>query len=207
MSFITDNLSYLIYGAIFIVFVYLITSFVFDLLLRGFVPFITSRPWVVEQMLSEINIPQPNPRLLAFSTGRSGVFHALEKKYPQATLIGVEFGFFPYLVSKFQTLIRRTHIKIVKQSIHHVDIKGADFIYCHLEPDDLRFLSAKFKFDCKIGTQIVSTGFNIPYLNPKKIIDLPDRKGRIDWLSKNQKLLQSKQKKFQKENKAYLYEI
>lgn len=200
-------LIYIIYSAILLGIIYLITVFIFDLLLRGFMPFIPSRLWVVEQILSAINIPQPNPKLIAFSTGRSGVFHALEKKYPTATLTGVEQSLFPYLVSRVQALIRPTRIKIVHQAINHVDVKEADFIYCHLHPDELRFLSAKFKFECKPSTQIVSTGFNIPYLNPKKIIDLPDRKGRLDWFSKNQKLFQSKQKRYQKENKAYLYEI
>jgi hypothetical protein len=195
-------LYYIIYGAIFLVALYFITAFIFDLLLRGFVPFIPSRPWVIEQVLNEIIIPQPNPKLVAFSTGRSGVFHALEAKYPTATLVGYESNFFPYLVSKIQTFIRPTRIKIIRRSVHHVDFKDADFIYCHLGPDSLRFLSAKFKFDCQPGTQVVSTGFNIPYLEPKKIIDLPDRKGRLDWLSKNQKLFQSKQKKYQKESKA-----
>lgn len=197
----------IIYGVIIAIISYFITIFIFDLLLRGFVPFITARPWVVEQVMSNINIPQSNPVLIAFSTGRSGVFRALEKKYPTASLLGVEPSFFPYLVSKIQTLIRPTRIKIVHQAVHRVKIKDADFIYCHLYPDDLRDLGAKFKFECKPGTQIVSTGFNIPYLNPKKVIDLPDRKGRLDWLSRNQKLFQSKQKKYKKEKKAYLYEI
>jgi hypothetical protein len=200
-------LIYLLYGLILVGIIYLITTFLFDLLLRGFIPLIASRPWVIEQILSEIDIPQKHPVLLAFSTGRSGVFHGLEEKYPEAELIGIESTLFPYLVSKVQTLIRKTRIKIIRQPINHVDIKKADFIYCHLDPDELRFLSAKFKFECRPGTQIVSTGFNIPYLNPKKIIDLPDRKGKLDWLSKNQKLFHSKQKKYLKENKAYLYLI
>ena len=199
--------EYIIYGSIIAVFTYFLTILIFDLLLRGFVPFITARPWVVEQIMSNIQITQPNPKMIAFSTGRSGVFHDMEKKYPTAQLLGVEPAFFPYLVSKIQTYIRPTRIKIIHQAVHRVNIKEADFIYCHLYPDDLRDMGAKFKFECKPGTQIVSTGFNIPYLNPKKIIDLPDRKGRLDWLSRNQKLFQSKQKKYKKEKKAYLYEI
>ena len=62
--------SLIIYGVIIIVVVYLFTIFLFDLLLRGFVPFITSRPWVVEQILNELEIPQSNPKMIAFSTGR-----------------------------------------------------------------------------------------------------------------------------------------
>lgn len=187
--------------------VYLITIFIFDLLLRGFAPFIASRPWVVSQILNNIAIPQKSPKIIAFSTGRSGVVHAFEKKYPTATLIGVEMHLFPYIVGKIQSLIRRTKIKVIFSKIHHVDVKDADLIYCHLDPDDLRDISQKFKFECRSGTQIISTGFNIPYLTAKRSIDLPDRKGRLDWMSKNQKLFQSKQKKYQKENKAYVYVI
>jgi hypothetical protein len=76
-----------------------------------------------------------------------------------------------------------------------------------LDPDQIRGLGKKLKFECKPGTLIISTGFNIPYLTPSKIIDLPDRKGRYDFLTRNQNLFQSNRKKFKKEKKAYFYEI
>lgn len=155
--------------------------------------------------MSNIEIPQADPVLIALSTGRSGVFFAMEKKYPTAKMTGVEHYILPYLVAKVQSSIRPTRIRVIKSALHRVDVKDADFIYCHLEPDELRDLGAKFKFECKPGAQIVSTGFNIPYLTPKKVIDLPDRKGRLDWMSKN--FFTSKQKKFKREKKAYVYEI
>lgn len=200
-------LEYIIWALIIIPPAYVITIIIFDLLLRGFAPFIPSRPWVISQILGNITIKQPNPRIIAFSTGRSGVVHAFEKKYPGASLLGVEGHWFPYIVSKIQSVVRSTKIKVIHSKTHHVNVSDADLIYCHLHPDELRDLSQKFKFECRSGTQIISTGFNIPYLAPKYAIDLPDRKGRMDWLSKNQKLFQSKQKKYQKENKAYVYEI
>jgi len=199
--------QYIIFGAIILGASYFLTIFIFDLLLRGFAPFIPSRPWVVKQILDEMEIRQENPRMLAFSSGRSGFFRALEKKYPQAELLGIEPSFFPYLVAKIQLLFRRTRIKIKKQLIHRVEVKDVDFIYSHLYPNDMKGLGRKFKFECRPGTQIVSTGFNIPFLEPIKIVDLPDRKGRLDFLSKNQKLFQRKSKKFKKEPKAYFYEI
>ena len=200
-------LIYIIYGLPVLVAGYFLVTFIFDLLLRGFVPFIPSRPWVVEQILYEMDINKPEPIMVALSSGRSGFFHALEKKYPNARLIGVETDLFPFIVSKVQSWIRRTRIKVIKSSIHHVDVKKADFIYSHLYPDKMQGLSAKFKFECRPGTVIVSTGFNIPYLEPKKVVDLPDRKGRLDFLSKNQNLFQRKSRLFKKEKKAYFYEI
>jgi hypothetical protein len=199
--------QYIIFGFIVLGTSYFLTVFIFDLLLRGFAPFIPSRPWVVEQILEELEIRKENPKILAFSSGRSGFFRALEKKYPKAELLGIEASWFPYLVARMQLFFCRTKIKVKRQPIHRVGVKDADFIYSHLYPDDMKGLGRKLKFECKPGAQIVSTGFNIPFLEPVKVVDLPDRKGRLDFLSKNQKLFQRKSRKYKKEPKAYFYEI
>ncbi|OGF28209.1 hypothetical protein A2303_00275 [Candidatus Falkowbacteria bacterium RIFOXYB2_FULL_47_14] len=208
MSLVLENYHYIIYGAVFLLFSYFFVNFVFDLLLRGFSPFLPSRPWVTDQILSELKLPEDNPVIIALSSGRSGFFHALEKKYQKrVTLIGVEMKIFPYIVAKVQSWIRLSGIKVIKSPIHRVNVKEARLIYCHLYPPDMAGLGKKFKFECRPGTVIVSTGFNIPFLTPKKTIDLPDRKGRFDIFSRNQNLFQRKNRKFKKEKRAYFYEI
>jgi len=199
--------NYIMIGIPAAITIYFSSKFIFDFLLRGFSPFIPSRPWVVEQIMSNLEIRARNPHFLALSSGRSGFFHALSKKYPDAVFIGIEPYFFSYLVARVQSFARKSPIKIRRQAVHHVDYSAADLIYCHLDPDRMIDLGPKLKFECKSGAQIISTGFNIVHLKPSKIIDLPDRRGRLDWLSKNQKLFQSKHKKFKKEKKAFFYEI
>jgi hypothetical protein len=201
-------LTYLLPGLIFVGVSYFLLIFIFDLLLRGFSPFIPSRPWVVEQLMPEIELNTKKPlKVVAFSSGRSGFFISMGKKYPNAELIGYEYSLFPFVVAKVQGLLKRTKIKIRYKEVHRVDVSDADFVYCHLDPDAMRGLGKKLKFECKPGAKVVSTGFNIPYLNPSKVIDLPDKEGRFNYLSKNQNLFQSKNKKFKKEKKAYFYEI
>ncbi len=129
------------------------------------------------------------------------------EKYPKAERFGYEYRTFPFMVAVVQKIIRRTDLKIKKASVHRTDVSDADFIYCHLTPDVMRDLGKKLKFECRTGTKVVSTGFNIPFLEPTKIIELPDKKGRFAFLSKSQNLFQSKNKKFKKEKKAYFYEI
>jgi len=200
-------LSYIIPGAIIITIVYFTTRFLFDLLLRGFLPFIPSRPWVVEQIINEFELAEGKQNCIAFSTGRSGFFHALERKYPQAKLTAIEPNLFPFLVSWAQTLVRETKINVVRKEVHRVNVKDTDFVYCHLYPDELRGMGKKLKFECRPDTIIISTGFNIMNLNLDKAIPLEDRRGKLDWLSKNQKLFQRKSKKFKKESKAFFYKI
>jgi len=200
--------SYIIPIILFAIPGYFVLIFFFDLLFRGFHPFISSRPWVVEQLIPEIKLRESKAiKILAFSSGRSGFFYSLKKKYPKAELIGYEHSLFPFLVAKIQRFIRLVKIKVKKSAIHRIDVSNVDFIYCHLNPDEMRGLGKKFKFECRQGTKIVSTGFNIPFLDPIKIVDLPDKRGRFNFLSKNQKLFQSKRRKFKKEQKAYFYEI
>ncbi len=200
-------LFYIVYGVPALIIGYFAITFIFDLLLRGFVPFIPSRPWVVQQILRELVIPQADPKIIAFSSGRSGFVHVLEKKYPTASLIGIEPNLFPFIVAKAQLWIRRSRIKVIRQPVHRVNVKEADLIYSHLYPDQMEGLGRKLKFECRAGAQVISTGFSIPFLDPENIVDLPDRKGRLDWLSKNQKLFQKKSQKFKKEKKAYMYRI
>lgn len=187
--------------------VFFLTSFFFDLLLRGFHPFIPSRPWVVAQIMAELKLPPHISKIYGFSSGRSGFLRALEKKYPNAELVGFETKFFPFLVARVQLMLRRTRIKVRWSKIHHIDVRGVDFIYCHLYPDDMKDLGRKLKFEARRGTQIVSTGFHIPHLPFYKEVDLPDQKGRLDFLSKNQNFFQSKHTKHRKQKKAYFYEI
>jgi hypothetical protein len=187
--------------------VYILTKLIFDLLLRGFTPFISSRPWVVDLLLEEIKFRKNTPVIYALSCGRSGFFHALEKKYPEAYLVGFETDVFPFLVAKIQNLIRRTKIRVRYSKIHHINFEKADLVYNHLYPDKMVGLGKKMKFECKSGTQVLSTGFNVKGLDLAKTILLPDGKGRWDFLSKNQKMFQKTASKFKKEKKAFFYEI
>lgn len=186
---------------------YVLTKLIFDLLLRGFTPFISSRPWVVDALLDEINVKKETPTIYALSCGRSGFFHALEKKYPGGVFIGYETDLFPFVVAKLQSLIRRTKIKVKFSKIYHINFKDADLVYNHLYPDKMVGLGKKIKFESKTGTIVLSTGFNIKDLEPIKTILLPDRKGKWDFLSKNQSMFQKKASKFKKEKKAFFYEI
>lgn len=187
--------------------IYFLTVLFFDLLLRGFSPFIPSRPWVVKQIISEMAPLREDSKVCALSCGRSGYFYALSKKYPKAEMTGVEMNIFPYIVAKLQTILRGNRIKVIKRELHRVNVNEFDLIYCHLYPDQMRELWKKLKFECKPGAKVISTGFIIPRLNPTKVVEFQDGSGKFDFLSKNQKLFQSKKKKYRKENKAFYYEI
>lgn len=198
--------DYIIIGVVIVVATYLVSAFLFGILLRGFAPFIPSRPWVIAQILSELSLSSEKPHCIALSSGRSGFFYALEKKYPKGTYIGVESKILPFLIARLQVVLRRTKIKVIFSPLHHVDYKNADLVYSHLKPDVMRGLGRKLKFECKSRALIISTGFNFPNLTAFKVVPLPDPKGGLNWMSGNIKIGRGKEG-FKKEKKAFFYEI
>ena len=190
---------------------YLLAQLFFDVLLRGFAPLIPSRPWVVNQILDNLKLKKYN-KVYAFGSGRSGFLHEFEKLFPKTKIIGVEYSLFHYIVARLQMLLRErldrsSSIKVIREDIRRVDVSDAEIVYSHLYPEHMDGFGRKLKFECKPGTLVISTGFFIPGLEPKKIINLDQRKGRLSWVSKSRDFFKSKRKKSIKENKVYFYEI
>jgi hypothetical protein len=201
----------LIFGGFAIV-IYYISIVVFDFVLRGFVPFIASRPWIVEQVnehLKKLQIKNaPKFKALSLGSGRSGFFASLEKRYPEASFKGYEKNFLYFCLSWLQAFIRRSKIKVKRsRHFHRVSVRDVDLIYCYSRSSEtIRELGDKFKFECKPGTIILSNGFVVPFLEINDIIELSDTKGRYSYLSKNRFLLK-KNKRANKENKVYVYVV
>jgi len=189
---------------------YFVTRVVFDILLRGFAPLVSSRPWVISILAEELKKEKikNNPVIYSLSCGKSGFLLGMGGIYPNAELIGVEHDLFPFILEKIQLIIRFSHIKAFYQKkLYKLDIKRADLIYCYLDVEILRELPKKFKFECKPGTIILSNGFPIPNLVEKRSVDISDKKRKFAFLSKSKKLLSSKEKEGKRANLVYFYEI
>jgi len=202
----------LFYYVLFGTALYYLTVLIFDFVLRGFVPFITSRPWLVNQInehMDKLEIKHaPKFKALSLGSGRSGFFASLEKKYPEAELEGHEKGYIYFILSWLQVKLRRSQIKVYRsRHFHRVKVSDKDLIYCYAPSSEtIRELGDKFKFECKPGTVIMSNGFVVPFLEIKDTIELSDVRGRYSFLSKNRFLLK-KNKRANKENRVYVYVV
>jgi hypothetical protein len=196
-----------IFGSIFI---YSAARFFFDFLLRGFAPFISSRPWVVKELfgeLAKLKIKE-KPRIYSLGCGRSGFLYEAGKRFPGAELIGVEHDLIAYLLAKLQLLLRRTDIKLIYQRrLYELDISRADLVYCYLEIEQLRDLPKKFRFECEPGTIVFSNGYPIPNLSGERTIELPSKKRKLGFLARRKKFFRSKDKEGKRANLVYFYYI
>ncbi len=190
--------------------IYVFTKQVFNFLFRGFAPFIISRPWAIEQMMKEVDKfgLKENSTFYSIGSGRSGFLYALEKKFPKSRLFGVEDSAWTAFLSWAQLKLKGSRIVVLNQKeSRRIDFSEADLVYLKLDVVRLRDIDSKIKFECKPGAFVLSNGFNVSILNPKKIVQLDDRKGKFSFLSKNRNLFKSKSKQSKKENNVYIYEI
>lgn len=205
-----NNLLNLLYLAIFVFVLNAITKQIFNFILRGFAPFIVSRPWVVEHIMVEIRLLnlKEGSKIYSIGNGRSGLLRAIEKEFPSYELIGVEDTAWTKFLAVLQIWLRGSHIKVINEgNLHHLNISDADVVYCRLDPPRLRELEKKFKFECKPGAKIISNGFIVPNFTPKKVVVLDGRQGRLTFLSKNREIWKPMRKRSKKENKVYFYEV
>lgn len=192
--------------------IYYVSIMIFDFILRGFSPFITSRPWLVDQIndyLKNVRINNsPGFKGVSLGSGRSGFFASIERKHPDAKLEGYEKGILYFVLSWFQMLVKRSNIKVKRSHhFHRVKVSDADLIYCYAPSSKtIRELGDKFKFECRPGTVIISNGFVVPFLNITETIEINELKSRYAFLSKNRFFLK-KNKRANKENKIYVYII
>jgi hypothetical protein len=196
--------------AIGLIFLYFFIKLLFDLLLRGFAPFIASRPWVIEGLLEELkkeNIAE-NPTIYSLSCGKSGFLYFVGREYKGAKLVGVEQHFRPYIAAKIQSFIRFLGIKVIYQPrLNRLDFHDANIIYCYLSATELRDLPNKFKFECEPKTIIISIGLPIPGLQEKRVISISGQAGRFFFLSTKIEKEGTKPKDTKRAHYIYFYQI
>lgn len=153
------------------VFMAFFTAQFYNILFRGFAPFISTRRTVIERVLAELEIA-PDGVICELGCGKAGFLRAARKKYPRAKLVGVEYALLPYLTASIQNALSGAGIILRKENIFKTDIIKADAIYCYLNPEMMAKLEKKFKEECKSGALIASFQFFLPNLEPEKVIEL-----------------------------------
>lgn len=148
---------------------FLLSQF-FNILFRGYAPFISTNSEVIEKIANEVK-PDSDPKFYELGCGKASFLRAIAKKFPQAKCVGVEYSFLPWLIAKIQTACNKSKIKIIKQNIFKINMADADYIYCYLNPKMMSLLEKKFKEECRHGTKIISNTFSLPNSQPEKTLE------------------------------------
>ncbi|MBA3046931.1 hypothetical protein KKC83_01940 [Patescibacteria group bacterium] len=143
----------------------------FNVIFRGFAPFISTKPKVIGKIIENMDFFGQG-KVYELGCGKAGFLRAVELEYPRAELAGVEYSFWPWLIAKIQISLNKSKIKIKRKNLLKVNLADADLIYCYLSPRLMKDLKEKFGRECKQGTKIISHAFILPDSEPDKIVEL-----------------------------------
>ena len=169
--------------ALFILLILILIFFVFftvqfyNIVFRGFAPFVCTRSRVIKRILEELKI-EDKATIYELGCGRAGFLHACRKRYPKARLVGVEYSFLPYIIGQIQNSFVGDKIEIIKQNFLKVDLSQANVIYCYLNIETMKRLAVKFEKECRPGTIIISYLFPLLNMESEKILKIRHEKDK-----------------------------
>jgi trans-aconitate methyltransferase len=153
-----------------LVLLFLIAQF-YNIMFRGYAPFISTRYKVLKRIVNELNVGS-NGTIYELGCGDAGFLRLARRKFPEAKLVGVEYSLLPYIIAQVQSSLSKSKIKFLKKNIFRVDLKEADVIYCFLNIKTMVLLEKKLEQECRPGTTLVSYHFTLPNRKPEKVIEM-----------------------------------
>jgi len=175
----------------------------YNLIFRGYAPFIATKPDVVEKIITELKLDKNyKGNIYELGCGKATFLHAIEKICPQAQLVGVEYSLPLYLMAGIQCALRHSRIKIIKKNLFHANIGEADVLYCYLNQPMMDELENKLKFECKPLSHVVSYVYRLPKTTPVKEIDMDAAQKEVERLKKIEE--RKKEEEMKKRGKKYV---
>jgi len=141
----------------------------YNIVFRGFAPFISTKFNAIISILKELEL-RGDEVVYELGAGKAGFLRAVEEKFKNEKLIGIEYSWWPYFLAKMQIIISGSKIKLINKDIFKVNLKEADVLYCFLSPKMMLLLEKKFKDECRPGTLIISYHFRMPNYEPERIV-------------------------------------
>jgi len=95
-----------------LVFVLVFSSIQFyNIVFRGFAPFISTKFEAILTILKDLNL-KGSEHVYELGSGKAGFLRAIEQRFGNKNLIGIEYSFFPYILEKFKLPFQEAQLKL-----------------------------------------------------------------------------------------------
>ncbi|MEE2785834.1 MAG: class I SAM-dependent methyltransferase [Myxococcota bacterium] len=99
----------------------------------------------------------------------------LAQRYPDAKVIGIEFSWAPYLVSKcVGYLMGGKNLTFQRADFRDVPLSSPALVVCYLYPEGMAQLSPILAGKLPSGSMVISNTFRLPGWTPHAVTELPD---------------------------------
>lgn len=161
---------------VFILLITLISLFLWSWsLTKTKVPFIRIPKRILKDIDQSLNLSD-NSIVYDLGSGDGRVLFYLQKKYPKVKFVGIENGFFPFVLSKINNKFNKSNITFIKKDFFDVNLSEATHIFTYLYPNIMDDLLPKLNEELKRGTRLVSSSFH--FTSKKEIQEIQLKSGR-----------------------------
>lgn len=144
------------------------------------VPYVPSSKAQIEKMITLAEITAEDA-IVDLGCGDGKILHMIEKKYPQATLVGYEIAPMPIIFFHIKKLLLRSKAKLYTKDFMKEDFSKYTVVFLYLLPETLEKLLPKLKNELPKGSRVISNIFTFKSLAPTKILD-PEQKMKSVYL-------------------------
>lgn len=141
----------------------------FNIVFRGFAPLFAAGPQVINLIIENIK-PTKGQVIYELGAGTANFLKAVETKYPETKLVGIEYSLFTFLRAKAKLKALKSKIDLRREDLYQTNLSDASIVYCYLIPTMMPKLSEKIQKECPKGTVVISYIFSIPGLSMRKTI-------------------------------------
>lgn len=141
----------------------------YDIIFKGFAPFISTKFRIILTIVKELNLTGKE-KVYELGAGKAGFLRAVEQKFGNSELCGIEKAWWPYFLARIQIALSHSKIKIIRKDLFKINLKDADVIYCFLNVQMMIDLEKKIKEECRPGTLVISLCFLMKGMEPEKIL-------------------------------------
>ncbi len=116
--------------------------------------------------------PPDDPQGVVYELGSGwgGLAFALARRYPRATVRGVEVSILPWAASKLRLVVRpQPNLSFRHGDFHDCPLNDAGLVVCYLFPDGMEKLKPKLENELADGAMVVSNTFAMPGWKPERV--------------------------------------
>lgn len=139
------------------------------------VPYVPTPDYKIQKLLKSITV-KPGQRFLDIGCGDGRIVEAIKNQFPNSECEGIENSFYPYRLAKKRKRNSSVEFQLKRGDFYKLDLSQYDVIYCYLLPIHMKHVWKKIETDCKKGTLLYSSAFEIPNKKPKSKIHIEEEK-------------------------------
>lgn len=140
--------------------------------IKGAAPFVPIPTETLDAIMGTLQL-SAGSRLYDLGSGDGRVLKRAVTTHPDVTAVGVDHGYFPYIIATLRRIPRTTFLR---RDLFTLDLAPATHIFIYLFPEMVDRLLPKFQQELQSGTRVVSCDFPFSSKQPIQVVRLEQTK-------------------------------